>query len=486
MSKIIKGTFSSLLSIGSFIAKKKLLVQEQGARFASQSELSSIFSRSNKGVLINGNDKRLSLKDSFEHLAVIAKPGSGKTTAFIIPSILELGSSDCSMIVNDPSGEVYQLTSGHLASKGFRIVRLCPEDLPSSSQFNPFAGLDARHTIEIEQICASIILSKYGSDKEPVWNEGAISILEVLSKCLAYSQPENLNLVELNSLVLRFGSDGTGLDEWVAENSINPFEPNDRSLWESWLGLTTSNEKMLSSYVTICKTALKQLNNQNIRELMRSDTLDLQNIRNEKTIIYLNFSESKQAYYQFIIDLFYVRFLSIVMDHKPSPGELDVFGFLDEMGNCYINDFNISINNVRKYRVSLSLVFQGISQLDDKYGHDKARAIKAGIGSFLIFRGGDLDTNTEFSKVIGDRALAQREHFTDIRKTYERMPLLAPEQLRTLGSNQAVFISSYKQPTIVDCMGYFEHGRYSRLSKKKPAPTSKGSVTLDFDTTLRL
>ncbi|MFK3866821.1 hypothetical protein [Pseudoalteromonas rhizosphaerae] len=77
MSKIIKDTFSSLFSIGNFIAKKKLLVQEQGARFANKAELTSMFSTSNKGLLINGNDKRLSLKDSFEHVAVIAKPGSG-------------------------------------------------------------------------------------------------------------------------------------------------------------------------------------------------------------------------------------------------------------------------------------------------------------------------------------------------------------------------------------------------------------------------
>jgi len=486
MSKIIKDTFSSLFSIGNFIAKKKLLVQEQGARFANKAELNSMFSQSNKGLLINGNDKRLSLKDSFEHLAVIAKPGSGKTTAFIIPSILELGSSNCSMIVNDPSSEVYQLTSGYLSSQGFRIVRLCPEDLSASSCFNPFAGLDARHTIEIEQICASIVLTRYGNDKEPIWNEGGIAILEVLAKCLAYTQPHKLNLVELNSLVLRFGSDGSGIDTWVAENSINPLDKNDKSLWESWLGITSNNEKMLSSFVTICKTALKQLGNQNIRAVMGSDTLDLHNIRREKTIVYLNFSESKQAYYQFIIDLFYVRFLSVVMDHKPRSDELDIFGFLDEFGNSYINDFNISINNVRKYRVSLSLVFQGISQLEDKYGQEKTKAIKAGIGSYLIFRGSDLDTNTEFSNVIGDRAISQRENFTDIQTSYTHMPLLAPDQFRTMGSNQAVFISTYKQATIVDCMGYFNNGRYSRLSKQAPAQTSKLSVTLDFDTTLRL
>ena len=93
MSKILKDTFSSLFKAGSFIAKKKMLVQERGARFANKTELSSLFSYANKGLLINGNDKRLSLTDSFEHLAVIAKPGSGKTTAFILPSILELAKS---------------------------------------------------------------------------------------------------------------------------------------------------------------------------------------------------------------------------------------------------------------------------------------------------------------------------------------------------------------------------------------------------------
>jgi len=174
------------------------------------------------------------------------------------------------------------------------------------------------------------------------------------------------------------------------------------------------------------------------------------------------------------------------MDHKPTSNELDIFGFLDEMGNAYINDFNISINNVRKYRVSLSLVFQGISQLEDKYGKEKAKAIKAGIGSFLIYRGSDLDTNTEFSQIIGDRAITQRENFTDIKTSYERMPLLAPDQLRTMGSNQAVFISTYKQATVIDCVGYFNHSRYSRLTKKPSAQTSKASVKLNFDTTLRL
>ena len=47
-----------------------------------------LFSSSNKGLLLDGMNKRLSLKDSFNHLALISRTGGGKTTSYVIPNIL--------------------------------------------------------------------------------------------------------------------------------------------------------------------------------------------------------------------------------------------------------------------------------------------------------------------------------------------------------------------------------------------------------------
>lgn len=486
MSKIIKDTFSGLFKIGSFVAKNKLLVKETGARFAKGRELENIFSPRNDGLLIDGDRNRITTKDSYEHLAVVAKPGSGKTTAFIIPNIFELANSNCSMIVNDPSGEVFQLTSGHLKERGFRVLKLSPDDIDNSSKFNPFAGLDARHTIEIEQICAAIIMSKYSTDKEQIWNDGAISIIEILAKCLAYSQPHNLNLVEINSLVQRFGSDGSGLDDWVGQNSYNPLYPDDKSLVNSWISLLTTNDKMLSSYITICKTALKQLGNPQVQQLLNDDTLEINNIRKHKTIIYLNFPEAQQDYYQFIIDVFYSRLFSEVMKSKPNKTELDIYCFLDEFGNSYIHNFSTIINNVRKYRVSVSLVFQGIAQLKQKYKEDGAESIKAGIGSLLIYRGADLTTTQEFAQAIGKKVISQRENFTNVVTQYNELDLLPADQLRTLGSNQALYITGNSLPAVVDYVNFFNHPRYARLARKEPAQCNEQSITLDFDSKLRI
>ena len=41
---------------------------------------------SNKGLVLDGKDKRLSQKESFNHMGIIARTGGGKTTGYIIPN----------------------------------------------------------------------------------------------------------------------------------------------------------------------------------------------------------------------------------------------------------------------------------------------------------------------------------------------------------------------------------------------------------------
>lgn len=466
MSDLLKKTFKGVFEVGKFIVKGKVLKKEVGARFATNKEQRKIINTRNKGVLVDGKNKRLSSKDSFQHLTIIAKPGGGKTTGYIIPNILDKASQNCSLLITDPSGEIYKRTSKYLKNKGFDIIRLNPNNLEKSACFNPFQGLDANNIIEIEQVCNSIILSKFGNDKDPLWNEGAISILEIFAKCLAYSMPDNLNLPNLNYLIQMFGEDGSALDDWVVENSFNPLDPNDRSIIHSWTGITTSNPRMLSSYVTIAKTALKQINNWQIKQLLFSDDMQLDSFRKRKTAIYLNIPENQQKYYQFLINLFYSKFFSVLMEKEPSKKDLDVYCFLDEFGNAYVDDFQTIVNTIRKYRVSLSLVLQGISQFEEKYGKDKAESIKSGISNYIIYSGADYKTAKEQSDIIGQKVLVQRNDFTDIIERYNQTNLLPADKIRTLKRNQILFMSANRHPFIVDFLPYYENSKFKRLVKK--------------------
>jgi type IV secretory pathway TraG/TraD family ATPase VirD4 len=352
-----------------------------------------------------------------------------------------------------------------MKSRGFNILTLNPDNLELSSRFNPFAGLGANDVIEIEKICSSIILSKYGSDKDPIWNEGAISILEIFAKCLAFSSPDNLNLPNINYLINLFGEDGKNLDEWVAEHSINPEDFNDKTIINAWIGLTKNNKNMLTSYATIAKTALKQLNNSGIQKLLASNDLDFKKFRKQKTILYLIVPAHQQDYYQFIIDLLYTRFFSQMMESLPKRNDLNIYCLMDEFGSSYIHNFASLINNIRKYRVSLSLVFQSLAQLEDKYGKS-SDAIKGGIGHYLVFSGADYSTAKEMSDIIGKRRLVERNNFTDIEQRYQELTLLSPDKIRTLNINQCVFLSKNRHPIIIEITPFYEHFRFNNATKK--------------------
>lgn len=77
------------------------------------------------------------------HSLIIGATGSGKTTTFINPMIQLLGatSAGSSMIMTDPKGELFDLHSGFLKSRGYKVLLLDLRDTYSSSRWNPLGGI---------------------------------------------------------------------------------------------------------------------------------------------------------------------------------------------------------------------------------------------------------------------------------------------------------------------------------------------------------
>ena len=87
-------------------------------------------------------DKKGHLVGNFKpgvHALVIGATGSGKTTTFINPMIQLIGATNCgsSMIMTDPKGELFDLHSGFLKSRGYNVMVLDLRDTYSSSRWNP-------------------------------------------------------------------------------------------------------------------------------------------------------------------------------------------------------------------------------------------------------------------------------------------------------------------------------------------------------------
>ncbi len=175
------------------------------ARWMRRSERRQFLAPRNRGITLasgapgisGAGAMRLSQRDSFTNLALVAPTGSGKTTRYVIPNVLQV---DGSVVVTDPAGEIFACTSGHLASRGFQIQTLQPADVKHSAQFNPLAFCKTPQ--QLRQLATLLGKSMQGQRSDPFWSTAAINLLAFSLVAIANVEDERFrNLGNLRWLL---------------------------------------------------------------------------------------------------------------------------------------------------------------------------------------------------------------------------------------------------------------------------------------------
>ena len=235
----------------------------KGARFLRETEQLKIFPRSATGLLIDGKNKRLDLDESFKHLLLVAQTGAGKTTKFIIPNVLKLAENRNSIIVTDPSGEIFSLTSGYMQSKGFKVLKFDPTDLEHSIYFNPLRyifsyknGHTEVNQVKLSILASSLVASCLPGEHDAFWKAGAESLIEFFTSCLKDTPRDCHNLFNVYKLTEAMTPDGKLLEEFMIAYV------NERSLQDKWLSLLKNFNATFQSQLATAQTALKPLTTQ--------------------------------------------------------------------------------------------------------------------------------------------------------------------------------------------------------------------------------
>jgi len=418
----------------------------------------------NKGLVLDGADKRLSQKNSFNHLGVIARTGGGKTTSYIIPNILKLALDKNSLVVTDLSGELYEKTSGFLKKKGFKIYVLDPEDLQTSIGYNPLYY--ALSSIEIDEIAEIIIKSANPGEikaEDKMWLDGAKTFLTILIKVLVATKDyKYINLANLKHLINNFGEDGSNLDELI-------FKYADDKTFSEWKGFVSGNTRTVQSFITTANTALNAIGiNDNLALLTSSHNINFKNFREEKSILYIRIPAQKQEQYIFLLNLFYKQFFNAMMEKLPNKKDLPIYCLLDEFGNMSIPNFSSTITTIRKYKVSISIVIQDFSQLEKKYGKSEAHTIiNGGITGKLFFAGADLQITNMLTQMIGNKYVNMLDEEGKVHHVKE--PILSNAEIRTMKDNEVLLIYGNKLPLKIKVKPYYKDFILNSYSKLKPA-----------------
>lgn len=447
--------------------QSKRIQQENAGRFIDERERRTLLSASNSGLLLDGARLRLSDDDSFRNLALIATTGAGKTSAFIIPNLLALDGR--SIVATDPSGALYDRTAADLKARGYKVLRLAPADLASSVGFNPLER--ARTFPEMQEIAHILIRTpNHGAKVDPFWVSGAEEIVSILIKCLKnhVDAGRYANLANLQYLLNNF-ADGDGLIPFVAANA-----PDDQT-YHAFKGFISQSEKTMQGIVSQAKSALMMLSDPDIARLTAVSTFDFESFRREKTALFLVFPQNRVSYYSLLANLFYTQLFHYCLDDsKFSRDSLPLYFLLDEFGHLTIPDFPAIITTTRARRISLSIVLQSLSQLEERYGRQGANTILAGgVASRVFFSGMDIDTAQMLAKTLGDTHRERIDGLGNLRS--EREPLMTPAALRSMPDNQVLYLFANKRPTLIDVTPYYE-SRAMKRRTEAPPPKSAGSV----------
>ena len=289
--------------------------------------------------------------------------GSGKSASYSIPNAHQcLGS----YIFTDPKGELYDRTAGFLRSKGYKVRVLNLVNPECSDGYNPLAHI--RNEIDVDIIANTIVKGQSGEKaSDPFWDDMAEILLKSLIWYLISTRPpEEQNLASCAELV-RAANDSGGtslLGDLINElDYTHPARKNYKSI-------EIAPEKTRGSILSTLQSRLGKFDSKDIADLTSSDTINFEEIGQEKTAVYVVSSDTHTTY-NFLLTIFFSQMIQQLYDYADKAGGKlpeKTFFILDEFANIgQIPDFDKKISTSRSRGISFSVILQNLDQLEAVY-----------------------------------------------------------------------------------------------------------------------
>lgn len=418
------------------------------AQFGSETNIAS---RWNHGFLISKH-RKLTRRKSFENILLSGPTGSGKTTRLLLKNLYSL--KNCSLIINDPSKELFELASGYL-SQFFIIQTLNFSDSTISSGFNILSRIKKPNDVnKVAHLLVAASLDK-NNQSDPFWSLQSKTLLQILIRLVLHQPEEYRNMANVLHVLNYFAAQPKKVDVWIAKSK-------DQKLILDYKALISTPEKTLQNIVASAKAALQLFDDPEIAKTTAYDSIDFDRLREKPAIIFLHNSISDQKYVSILNGVFFEQLYSHILQRLPDKNELDLFIILEEASSLYVPLLPLAIANTRKHRVGNFICVQSPGQLKTFY-KDEADNISSNCVTKIFLPG---QTSME---VLHDlETLSGKFIYTDEKDRERVKPLLSVDEIRLLPENRTLILSG-NQPFIKGRTSpYYKSYKYKAYSRIPP------------------
>ncbi len=432
-------------------------------------------------------------------LLVVAPSGTGKTSGVVIPSILN--SDDATLIINDPKGEIYNLTAGHRRTLGpvFRIEWASETD--DTHCWNPLALENLPESYEgianyVERFSAILINSKKEDD---FWAPSARDLLASTANFLILLNKRNNQSATLFD-IYKFLSDldlpGTDEEKQPGKNALHmaadlctEFDFPE-GLRADLLSVANMDYRTKSGVLAHVRTKIRIFSNPSVIRVTSRCDLDIKNIREKDgkpQTVYFTVPASDQATFGKLTGIF-VDLMSdtLTRERDQSKFKRPIRVILDEL--AFLPAMR-TISEMPAYGRSYNLAFMNVcqdyEQIKHKWGEETLETLLTNSPLQVVLTQNSYKTSEKISLRIGhckepkfNRSFSWgRQRNRSVSVSEEKIRLIEPQDILDLKSGeQIVFVrGNSAKPILAHSVRYYKSAKYKKILAK--AKMRKGQTT---------
>ncbi len=216
------------------------------------------------------------------HSAIIAPPGSGKSTGLVIPHLLSCRDS---CVVVDIKSELARVTARARRAMGHRVVFLDPFKCHTRQPdtFNPLQHIDPNEPDAIDSCrdLAEALVVRTGSEKDPFWNDSAEKWIESMAAMVVAYSDETGSLPMVKDFICNAEK---------REKALEVMKQSDA--WQGILSqkghdLSNHKDKELASVLTSASRHLRFLDTPSVSESTKASSFNPAELTSGRMTIYL-------------------------------------------------------------------------------------------------------------------------------------------------------------------------------------------------------
>ena len=328
-----------------------------------------------------------------ENVLVIGGAGSGKTKSVIIPNLLQMTGS---YVVHDPGGELYYQVSDILREYGYDVKVFDSLGSNVTCSYNPIKYISDEADVHCIAEC---ILQKLEAE-DVFWRKSQELFL---CACIYYlknhcKEESRKNLNSILSIIKTTNGKRELLEE-LFENL-----PKESKAYQYYKAFSQASGLTYNHIIADLLIRFSRLFDEKVAALVTTDTLELEKLNKEKTVIFIVTSAKDLIHNSLLFTTMLISQAYNVLANSNTENKIPVTFILNEfeaLGKIPNIGMNMCVG--RKFKLSYITICMNLDLLNSVYGKDTNQII--GNSSTLIHLGNANDvTTTEFFEKVIDKS----------------------------------------------------------------------------------